>query len=227
MIFRANKRSIDAIFCDFSSSWHPRPEVFDRHGFKWPDDFEDTENIGQARFQVIEDLKGGLSLYNHEGNLHPFTEKKIIERQCKVKKSVIAERFGNLNPLFEKNIFFLETGYNLGSVEYMVFRYHKDHSSVTSFREILHRFPLSALTQIVLPLREQNSKGISRLTDLEKRESEEIMRHREFKEWQLMKRDVAPSEDEYREKRELPLHHYHFQKDGDIDIWLRFEFFEG
>ncbi|MCK7504791.1 MAG: hypothetical protein MZV70_12365 [Desulfobacterales bacterium] len=47
-------------------------------------------------FQVIEDLKGGLSLYNHEGNLHPFTEKKIIERQCKVKKSVIVERFGNL-----------------------------------------------------------------------------------------------------------------------------------
>jgi hypothetical protein len=227
MIFRASKRSIDAIFCDFSSSWHPRPEVFDRHGFKWPEDFEDAENVGQTRFQVIEDLKGGLSLYNYEGNLHPFTEKKIIERRCRVKENVIIERFGNQNPFRESNVFFLETGYNLGNVEFMAFNYHKNHSSVTSFREVLYKFPLSALTQIVLPLREQHSKGVSRLIDLEKRENKEILGHQGFKHWQLMKRDTSPSEDEYKEKRELPLHYYHFRNSEEIDVWLRFEFFEG
>lgn len=227
MIFRANKRSIDAIFCDLSSSWYPHPKVFDGNGFKWPDDFEAADSIVQARFQVIEDLKGGLSLYNYKGNLYPFTEKKIIERQCKVKESVILERFGNRNPFYKSSIFFLEIGYNLGTIEYMVFNYRNDHSSHTSFREVLYRFPLSALTQIVLPLREQHSKGISQLADLEMRGNEDILRHQELKEWQLMKRDATPSEDVYGETCELPLCHYHFHHNKGIDTWLRFEFFEG
>ena len=227
MIFRTSKDSAHAIFCDFSSSWHPYPVFFDRHGYKWPDDFDDAESVGQAKFQAIEDLKSGLSLYNYEGNLYPFTEKKILERRCKLRESLIIERFGNRNPFPESDVFFLETGYNLGNIEYMVFKYDKNHSSFSSFREVLYRFPVSALTQIVLPLREQHGKGLSRLTDLEKRENEEILGHQEFKEWQLMERYNSPSEDEYKEICELPLHHYHFQRVEEIDIWLRFEYFKG
>jgi hypothetical protein len=227
MIFRTSKGSVHAIFCDFSSSWNPHPAIFDRHGYKWPDDFDDAEIVGQARFQAIKDLKSGLSLYNYEGNLYPFTEKKIIERRCKLRESVIVERFGSHTPFRKSNIFFLDTGYNFGNVEYMLFKYDKDRSSFSSYREVLYRFPLSALTQIVLPLREQQSKGLSRLTDLEKRENEEVRRRQEFNGWQLMERYTSPSEDEYREICELPLHHYHFQCNGQIDVWLRFEFFEG
>jgi hypothetical protein len=151
----------------------------------------------------------------------------IIERRCKLRESVILERFGNRNPFTESNVFFLETGYNLGNIEYIVFKYNKNHSSFSSFRDVLYRFPLSALTQIVLLLREQHGKGLSRPTDLEKWENEEILRHQEFKEWQLMERYVSPSEDEYKEICELPLHHYHFQCAEEIDIWLRFEYFKG
>jgi hypothetical protein len=30
----------------------------------------------ESKFQVIEDFKSGLWLYNYEGNLYPFTQKK-------------------------------------------------------------------------------------------------------------------------------------------------------
>jgi len=137
MIFKTGKRITRAVFCDFSSSWYPDSAFFDRHGFKWPDDFEHAESVGEARIQVMEDFKSGLSLYNHGGILYPFAEKKIIERRCKVKESVVIDRSGNHNPFPESNVYFLDTGYKLGSVEYMVFKYRKDHSSFTGFREVL------------------------------------------------------------------------------------------
>jgi len=227
MIFRTRKNSAHAIFCDFSSSWHPHPVLFDRYGYRWPEDFDDAENIGEAKFQTIEDLSSGLSLYNYSGNLYPFSEKKILERSRKLKESVIIERFGDRNSFSESSVFFLEIGYNLGNVEYMVFNYSKNQSSFSKGREVKCRFPLSTLTQIVLPLQEKHSEGLGQLADLEKQEKEEVSRNKDFKDWQLMERYVSPSEDEYREICELPLRHYHFQYAEEIDVWVKFECFKG
>jgi hypothetical protein len=227
MIFKANKNSNYAIFCDFSSSWHPYSEFFDQYGYAWPEDFDDTEKIGEARFQVIEDLSSGLSLYNYGGNLYPYSEKKILQRSLKIKDSVILERFGDRNSFSESNVFFLDIGYNLGSVEYMVFAHNNDHSPFSRIREVVCKFPLSALSQILLPLREKHRQGLGQLSDLEKIAKDEISRNIAFTDWQLMERYISPSEDEYREICELPLHHYHFQYGEEIDVWVKFEYYRG
>lgn len=227
MIFKRDKRAINAFFCDFSSSWWPGHEFFDRYGFKWPDNFEIGARMGEGRIQVIEDFGSGLSLYNHMGVLYPFRETRIIERSCKVKESVIVERFGNRNAFPESDVYFLDTGFKSGTVEYMMFKYHKDHSSFTSFREVLYQFPLSSLTEVVLALRERRAEGLSRFADLEKQEKEEITNHQAFGGWEFIQRDISSCEDQYDERLELPLYHYHFQHSEGINVSVRFEYFEG
>ena len=226
MFFGTEKDAINSVFCDFSAGFEPG-QIFEDHGFKWPDDFENAESVGQAKFQVINDLKSGLCIYNHEGTLHPFTEKKILERQYKVKKNVIVERFGNLNPFRADNVYFLETGFNLGNVEYMTFDYKKDNrSSYSSFRKTIHSFPLFWLMMTVLALKEQSNKKSFSLESLEKLENDKILKHAELNGWQFMSRDTSPSADEYRERVELPLRNYYFQRNDQVHIWLKFEFFE-
>ena len=54
------------LFCDFSSSWNPHPAIFDRHGYKWPDDFDDAETgllfISETNANRIITLPVGIGL---------------------------------------------------------------------------------------------------------------------------------------------------------------------
>ena len=227
MIFSTNKNAINTLYCDFSSAWHPHSTFFEDHGYKWPDDFDNAESVGQARFQVIEDLKSGLCLYNYEGNLYPYTEKKIIERQFKIKESVISKRFGNLTPFRENNVYLCDTGFNLGDIQYMIFSWEDYASPFSSSRKLLYSFPLPAVIQIVLALRGQKNKKFDSLDALKQLEDEKISGCQELREWRLMERDTSPSQDEYREICELPLHHYYFQQGKELHVWLKFEFFPG
>jgi hypothetical protein len=166
MFFQFDRTSVDSVFCDFSSSFlitHPE-DLFSVYNLKWPDDFEDREEIGTSRFQVISDFKSGLYLFNHEGNLYPFTERKILLRQNKINMTVITEKLGKLLPFDPDNIYSLETGFNLGNIEFMTFDANqRKKSSFESYRKVLYRFPLFRLLQNVVELKEMQYKKISRV----------------------------------------------------------------
>jgi hypothetical protein len=223
MLFSNPKDSIKSVFCNCSAVFDPG-ELFEEYGFKWPDDIENSESIGQTKFQVINDLQSGLCVYNHEGNLHAFTDRMILQRQYKVKGKSIVERFGTLNPFAANNVYFLETGFNLGSVDFMIFDYKKDNRS--SFRKTIHSFPLFLLMMTVLGLEERSNKNNFSLERQEKLENEVILHHEMLSEWQFMKRNTLASADDYRERVELPLRNYSFQRNDQVHISLKFEFFK-
>jgi hypothetical protein len=228
MFFGASKDPISSMFCDFSSSFWPKEDFFNTLGYKWPDDFEKGEQIGDSRFQVINDFKSGLSFYNHQGILYPDTKKKILERRSKVKKDIIVERFGNRNPFREDDVYLLETGLNDGNVEYIIFNYNKENcNSFSSFRKIIYRFPLFWLIWEVLALKKQRYKKGFSFERIEKLEHEKIINHKKLNEWSFVERIVCPCADVYTERVELPLTDYNFiSRDEQVSIWLKIEFFE-
>jgi hypothetical protein len=228
MAFLFSKGSINSVFCDFYSEYHAihPTEFFGAYGLKWPDDFEKTEDVGNARFQVIRDFKSALCFFNHEGNLHPYTERKLLQRKHKVKKNVVIERLGDRTPFGADNVYFLETGFNLGNVEYMTFDLSKkNQNSFDSYRKVAYRFPLFWLLNEVVALKEKEMPMASQLESIQKLENERILSHQMLKEWKFMERDVSPSADEYRERCELPLNNYYFSRNEQVHIWLKFEFF--
>jgi len=230
MFFGSSNDSINSLFCDFSSSFWPKEEFFEILGYKWPDDFEKAERIGNAGFQLISDLRSELMFYNHLGQLYSCSESKILEKYAKVKEEVIVEKYGNRNPFIGGGVYLLETGFNHqnGDIEYITSKYNKeDWNSFSSFRKVVYRFPLFWLMWEVLTLTKQkyNKKGISseRIKILE---NEKIISHEKLKEWHLIERDVSPCMDVYRERVELPLRHYNFtSRDDHVHVWLKFEFF--
>ena len=157
---------------------------------KWPDDFEKTEDVGNARFQVIRDFKSALCFFNHEGNLHPYTERKLLQRKHKVKKNVVIERLGDRTPFSSDNVYFLETGFNLGNVEYMTFDLSKkNQNSFDSYRKVAYRFPLFWLLNEVVSLKEKEMPKASQLESFQKLENERILNHQMLEEWKFMERE--------------------------------------
>lgn len=229
MFFQSDRTSVNSVFCDFSSSFFiAQPDdFFTVYNLKWPDDFEDKAGIGTSRFQVINDFKSGLYLFNHEGNLYPFTERKILVRQNKIRKDVITEKFGKLPPFHPDDIYSLETGFNSGNVEFMTFNAsQREKSSFKSYRKVLYRFFLFRLLQNIVELKEMQYKKKLRSQDIEKLEESAILNHAELKEWKFEERDILPSQDEYIEKVEFALKDYHFNsKDDYVDVRLKFELF--
>ena len=125
-------KSISAVFCDFYSEFLPSlpTEFLDGFGLKWPDDFERNEHVGNSRFQFINDFKSGVCIYNHEGTLYPFQKRKILERKHKIRESIVKEKLYEQTPWFRTdNVYFLETGFNLGDVEFMTFEINKEKSN--------------------------------------------------------------------------------------------------
>lgn len=230
-MFGSSRDSISSIYCDYDSHFHSA-ELYEAIGFKWPDDFDlDSQQIsvGKTRFQVIRDLTNGWCYYNHEGNLYPFTKRKILFRDCKLKASVIEERFGKRNPFLASQIWFFEIGFNYGNVEFMIFSYpfEKNMMPVTeSHRKVLYRFPLFKLMSEVLQLKEQVEKKSLSLERSKSLENEKIFSNEMLRGWEHGGRDISPSADPYSERLESPLRDYYFKKDNQVSIWLHFEFFE-
>ncbi len=224
------KRPVSSVFCDFRSAFLPtaakHEELLGVYGLKWPDDFDITKQVGSSDFQVIRDFENGLFLYSHEGALHPYTKKKILERKHKVKEISVRKRIGDRTPFLPDNVFLLETGLNAGNVEFMTFDLRKKkQTSFESYRVIAYSFPLFWLLNEVVTLEEmKNSKGVDsdRVQELEK---DRILKNKELNGWTFSARDTSPSADQYLERNERPLHDYHFSRDEQVHVWLKFEFF--
>lgn len=229
MLFWARKGAINSIYCDCDSHFHSA-DLYGANGFKMPDDFEfgNSSSVGTPRFQVIRDLKNGWCFYNHEGNLYPFTKTRILFRDCKIKQNVVEERYGERNPFHTGSIWFFETGFNYGNVEFMIFYYpykKNEMPLIASHRKILYRFPLFWLMNEVLILKEQEKKKAFSLERTISLENEKIISHEMLQGWQDTGRDTSPSEDDYSERVDFPLHDYYFCRDDQVSIWLHFEFF--
>lgn len=221
-------KTINSVFCDFYSEFLPDlpAEFLDVFGLKWPDDFEGTEDIGKSRFQFIHDFKSGACLFNHEGTLHPFTERKILERKHKIRESLIEETFGEQTSFIANNVYFLETGFNLGDVEFMTFKINKEKfNSFESYRKIVFSFPFYWLLNEVVALAEIKNRKNLASERIQQLESDRILKHKKLEGWRFMERDTSPSADAYREIVELPLHNYYFSRDEQVHIWLKIEFF--
>jgi hypothetical protein len=233
MFFQSDGNSVDSVYCDFSSAFLPNPlKIFFRvYDLKWPDDFEDGKDIGTSRFQVISDFKSGLCLFNHEGNLYPFTESILLERRNKIKMNVITDNLGTMLPFSADNVYSLETGFNSGDVEFMTFdalkRKGTSFDGFESNRKVLYRFPLFWLLQKVVELKEMQYKKNLKGEDIEKLEKDKIINHDYLKEWKFKERDISPSMDKYREIIESTLQNYHFtSKDDYVYIRIKFELFQ-
>jgi hypothetical protein len=221
-------KTINSVFCDFYSEFLPGlpAEFLDVFGLKWPDDFDGTEYIGKSRFQFIHDFKSGACLFNHEGTLHPFTERKILERKHKIRESFVVKRFGERTPFRANNVYFLETGFNLGEVEFMTFEINKEKfNSFESYRKIVYSFPFYWLLNEVVALKEISNKKKLTSENIIQMESDRIIKHKKLEGWQFMERDILPCADEYIEKVERPLHNYYFVRDDKVHVWLEIEFF--
>ncbi len=195
-----------------------------------PDDFdlETSGSVGNPRFQVIHDLRSGWCLYNHEANLYPFTKRRILSRDLKIKQGVIEERFGNRNPFHSGSVWCFEIGFNYGNVEFMTFYYpykKNEMPLIASHRKILYRFPLFWLMNEVLKFKEQEKKKSFPLERTKSLENQKIISHEMLQGWQHMGRDTSPSEDHYSERVDFPLHDYYFCRNDQVSIWLHFEFF--
>jgi hypothetical protein len=229
MVLRARKGAVNSVYCDCDSHFLSA-DLYEVNGFKMPDDFElgNSGSVGTTRFQVIRDLKNGWCFYNHDGNLYPFTKTRILFRDYKIKQSVVEERFGEHNPFHTDSIWFFETGFNYGSIEFMIFCYpykKNEMPLIASYRKILYRFPLFWLMNEVLILKEQEKKKAFSLERTRSLEYEKIIRHEMLQGWQHTGRDTSPSEDQYSERVDFPLHDYSFNRDDRVSIWLHFEFF--
>lgn len=223
-------KSISSVFCDFYSEFLPglHTEFLDGFGLKWPDDFERTEDLGNSRFQFIHDFKSGACLFNHEGTLHPFTERKLLERKHKIKESFVRERLGDRTPWFRvDNVYFLETGFNLGSVEFMTFDVDniEKSDSFKSYRKVIYRFPFFWLLNEAVALKEIEIKKNLAFESIQHIESDRILKHEKLEKWQCMERNILASVDEYIERVERALHNYYFTINNLVHIWLKIEFF--
>ena len=226
MSFIFGRESVTAAFCDIHSEFMATNQTFDGFGLKWPDDFDiKTPAIGSSRFQITRDFKSGACLINHDGILSPFTERKILTRRHKVKESSVKKRIGDRAPFSADNVFFLETGFNIGNIEFMTFDLRKKkQTAFDSYRVIAFSFPLFWLLNEVVDLEEtKNKKGLDydRIQELE---NDRILKNAKLKGWSFTERDTSPSEDQYREIIEWPLHDYCFERERTM-IWLKFEFF--
>ena len=222
-------KSINSVFCDFYSEFLPGlpTEFLDGFSLKWPDNFERNEYVGNSRFQFINDFKSGVCIYNHEGTLYPFQKRKILERKHKIRESIVKEKLYEQTPWFRTdNVYFLETGFNLGDVEFMTFEINKEKiNSFESYRKIVYSFPFYWLLNEVVALAEiKNRKNLSS-ERIQQIESDRILKHKKLEGWRFMERDTSPSADAYREIVELPLHNYYFSRDEQVHIWLKIEFF--
>jgi hypothetical protein len=225
-MFSIGKETVASIFCDIQSTFIATEQIFHDSGLEWPDDFDAATDIGNSRFQVTRDFKSGACLINHEGILSPFTERKILLRQHKVRKTSVTKRVGHLTPFWAENVFLLETGFNMGDVEYLVFDLRKKKQvAFDSYRAIAFSFPLFWLLNEVVALEETKlRKGLddNRVQELE---NDRILKNPKLVGWDFTDRDISPSEDAYREVVERPLHDFSFKKGDHVGIRLKFEFF--
>src|SRR3989338_5533919 len=171
MPFIFGKESVTFVLCDVHSVFMATDQTFGAFCLKWPDDFDKTPVIGSSRFQVTRDFKSDACLINHEGILSPFTERKILTRRHKVKESSVKKLIGDRTPLREDNVFFLETGFNMGNIEFMTFDLRKKkQTAFDSYRIVAFSFPLLWLLNEVVTLKEtKNKKGLDsdRIQELE------------------------------------------------------------
>jgi hypothetical protein len=131
---KAYKPTINSVFCDFSSTFHPTcpTEYEDMFGLRWPDDFEIHKIVGSSHFQLINDFSTGMCFLNHEGTLFPHSKRKILQRSFKIKESFIKRRYEDrLLPFPEDYVYLFETGYNRGNVEFIVFDFDNEFKSLT------------------------------------------------------------------------------------------------
>jgi len=226
MSFIFGKGSVSSVFCDFSSEFIAADPTFAAFGLKWPDDFEKTPDVGNSRFQITRDLKSGACLLNHEGRLYPYTERTILERKHKLKENLVKKQLGERTPFRPNSVFFLETGFNLGNVEFINFDLKRGkQTSFESYRKIAYSFPLFWLLNEVVALEETMSNKDLTSDRVEQLENDKILKNEKLNGWRLAERNTSPSADEYLERCERPLHDYYFSRDDQVHIWLKFEFF--